>query len=266
MQFQTIVLNKEGSIATITLNRPEKRNAISQHMTEELRAAIQDVGEDDNVRVLLLAANGPVFCAGVDFGSMGDREKWEKGTMGDEFRRILRKRQQIVLGLRQLEKPTIAMIDGACVGAGVEMVCACDMRFGSEKSRFQVAYTRIGLTPGWGGNWLLPRIVGIGKACELIFTGNFMEAQDADKWGLLNKLVPSADLEKETMALATTVAGVPTIAIRLSKLQIYQGLEYDLETACEVAAGMELITTNSADHREGVRAFMEKRAPRYVGQ
>ena len=265
MQFQTIILKKEGHIGTIVLNRPEKRNAISQLMTEELKAALDEVASDDEVRVLLLTGAGPVFCAGVDFGSMGDREKWEHGQLGDEMRRILRKRQQIVLGLQRLEKPSLAMIDGACVGAGVEMVCACDIRVGSEKARFQVAYTRIGLSPGWGGTWLLPKIVGIGKAAELIFTGNFMEAKEAEKVGLLNKLVPSEDLDEETMTLAHTIANGPPIAIRLSKLQMYKGLEMDLETACEMSAAMEMITSNSADHREGVRAFFEKRAPNYTG-
>ena len=140
------------------------------------------------------------------------------------------------------------------------------MRIASEKARFQVAYTRIGLVSGWGGTWLLPRLIGVAKAAELIFTGDFLEAKEAERIGLLNRLVPAERLEEETMTLARRLADGPPIAIRLSKLQIYKGLEMDLEAALEMAAAAELIASNSEDHREGVAAFMEKRAPHYVGR
>jgi enoyl-CoA hydratase/carnithine racemase len=261
MAFETIILKKEGRIATITLNRPEKLNAINQLMTEEIRAALDEVSRDDGIRVLILTGAGRGFCSGVDFGVMGAGQ-----YLGDEMRRILRGRQQIVLGLQRLEKPTIAMVNGVCVGAGFETACACDLRIASEKARFQVAYTRIGLVSGWGGTWLLPRLIGVAKAAELIFTGDFLEAREAERIGLLNRLVPAERLEEETMTLARRLADGPPIAIRLSKLQIYKGLEMDLEAALEMAAAAELIASNSEDHREGVAAFMEKRAPHYVGR
>lgn len=267
MDFETILLEKKAGIATLTLNRPEKLNAINQLMTEEIRAALGQIGGDDDVRVVIITGAGRGFCAGVDFGAMGAGEPGQQSLqLGDEMRRILRGRQQIVLGLQRLEKPTIAMVNGACVGAGFETACACDMRIASDKARFQVAYTRIGLVSGWGGTWLLPRVIGLAKAAELIFTGDFLEAKEAERIGLLNKAVPAEELEKETLALARRIADGPPIAIRLSKLQIYKGLEVDLETALDMASAIELISSNSEDHREGVAAFLEKRAPRFMGR
>ena len=158
------------------------------------------------------------------------------------------------------------MIHGAAVGGGFDLACACDLRTGSENTRFMVAFTRIGLFPGWGGTWLYPRIIGIPKAAEMLFTGDFLEAKDAERLGLLNKLVPAADLEKETMNLAGRIANGPPIAIRLAKMQLYKGLEMDLETAMKVAAACETITLTSEDHREGVKAFQAKRKTQYKGR
>jgi len=158
------------------------------------------------------------------------------------------------------------MINGAAVGGGFDLACACDLRVGSEKARFMVAFTRIGLFPGWGGTWLYPRIIGIAKSAEMLFTGDFLEAKDAERYGLLNRLVPAEELEGETMALARRIADGPPIAIRLSKLQLYKGLEMDLETAMKVAAACETITLTSEDHKEGVAAFREKRRPQYKGK
>jgi enoyl-CoA hydratase/carnithine racemase len=196
--------------------------------------------------------------------SAEERERKPRGA--EEFRRGFRNIQGVILGLQRLEKPTIAMINGAAVGGGFDLACACDLRVGSEKARFMVAFTRIGLFPGWGGTWLYPRIIGIPKAAEMLFTGDFLEAKDAERYGLLNRLVTAEELEGETMALARRIADGPPIAIRLSKLQLYKGLEMDLETAMKVAAACETITLTSEDHKEGVAAFREKRRPQYKGK
>jgi len=262
MSFETILLEKKEGIGVLTLNRPERLNAFNEKMEAEFVQAIQDVGKDDEVRVLVVTGAGKAFCAGADVGRMSGESR-PKGA--EEFRRGFRNIQGIVLGLQRLEKPTMAMVNGSAVGGGFDLACACDLRTGSEYARFMVAFTRIGLFPGWGGTWLYPRILGIAKAAELLFTGDFLEAKDAERFGLLNRLIPAADLEKETMSLARRIANGPPIALRLAKMQLYKGLEMDLETAMQVAAACETITLTSQDNKEGVAAFREKRPPQYKG-
>ena len=262
MAFETILLEKKEGIGILTLNRPERLNAFNEKMEAEFVQAIQEVSLDDEVRVLVVTGAGKAFCAGADVGRMSGESK-PKGA--EEWRRGFRNIQGIILGLQRLEKPTLAMVNGAAVGGGFDLACACDLRTGSEYARFMVAFTRIGLFPGWGGTWLYARIIGIPKAAELLFTGDFLEAKEAERLGLLNKLVPASELEKETMSLARRIASGPPIALRLAKMQLYKGLGMDLETAMQMAAACETITLTSQDHKEGVAAFQEKRPPKYKG-
>jgi enoyl-CoA hydratase/carnithine racemase len=264
MPWETILLEKKEGVGVLTLNRPERMNAFDEKMEAEFVQVIQEVSQDDEIRVLVVTGAGKAFCAGADVGRMSSGERKPKGA--EEIRRGFRNIQGIILGLHRLEKPTIAMVNGVAVGGGFDLACACDLRTGSENARFMVAFTRIGLFPGWGGTWLYPRIIGIPKAAEMLFTGDFLEAKDAERFGLLNNLVPAAELEKETMNLARRIANGPPIAIRLAKMQLYKGLEMDLETAMQVAAACETITLTSEDHKEGVAAFREKRPPRYKGK
>jgi enoyl-CoA hydratase/carnithine racemase len=264
MPFETILLEKKEGVGILILNRPERMNALNEKMYAELVQAIQEVDQDDEVRVLIVTGAGKAFCAGADVGGMSAAERKQRGP--EEIRRGFRNIQKIILGLHRMEKPTIAMVNGSAVGGGFDLACACDLRTGSENARFMSAFVRIGLFPGFGGTWLYPRIIGIPKAAEMLFTGDFMEANDAERFGLLNKLVPAAELEKETMNLARRIANGPPIAIRLSKVQLYKGLEMDLETALKVAAACETITLTSEDHQEGVAAFREKRPPKYKGK
>jgi len=264
MSFETILLEKKENIGVLTLNRPERMNAMNEQMEAEVVQALKEVDQDDEIRVLVVTGAGKAFCAGADMGRMSGEERKPRGA--EEIRRNFRNIQGMILGLHRLEKPTIAMINGVAVGGGFDLACACDLRLGSENARFMVAFTRIGLFPGWGGTWLYPRLIGIPKAAEMLFTGDFMEAKDAERLGLLNKLVPAADLEKETMDLARRIANGPPIAIRLAKMQLYKGLEMDLETALKIAAACETITLTSEDHKEGVAAFKEKRKPQYTGK
>jgi enoyl-CoA hydratase/carnithine racemase len=269
MDFATILLKKEDWIATITLNRPDRLNAVTSKMAHELLAAIEDVDKDDEVRVLVLTGAGRGFCAGADVGGMtgGTQEGMGTARSAEEMRRYhSRVVGRICLGLQKLQKPTIAMVNGIAVGGGFDMALACDMRIGSKNTRFRNAFVKIGLFPGWGGTWLYPRVMGLAKALEYLFTGDFLEAEEAEKIGVLNKLVPSEDLERETMGLARKIAQGPPIAIRLMKLQAYKGLQMDLETALEMAAACETITLTSEDHKEGVAAFREKREAQFKGR
>jgi len=270
MEFDYIILKKEDGIATLTLNRPDRMNAFDPHMVNEMVAAIENVAGDDEVRVLVITGAGRGFCAGGDVKTMrggGGEQARPEGISPEEIRRSFRRGgHRVILGLQRMEKPTIAMINGPAVGGGLDIASACDIRVGCENSKLHTGYIRIGSFPGWGGTWLLPRIVGIPKACEILFAGNTIEAEEAEKMGLLNKVVPSDQLQQETMGLARQIAGHAPIGIRLTKLMIYKGLEIDLETSLEFAAAGESITLSSEDHKEAVMAFREKRRGAFKGR
>ena len=269
--YQYIILEKDPveHIARLTINRPDRRNALHDDATDEMGQAIDDVAADDDIRVLVLTGAGDAFCAGGDLNALqggSDPGMWVSENT-DDIRRSFRLAQRMILGIQRMEKPVIAMINGVAVGAGFDLACACDIRIASEKARFMVAYVRIGLFPGFGGTWLYPRALGsMGKAAELMFTGDFMEADEGYRLGFLNRLVNEDDLESTTMEIARKIAAGPPIAIRLSKLMLYKGLEFDLETALKMAAAAETITLTSYDHGEGTRAIRESRKPLYEGR
>ena len=268
--YQHILLEKDADnyIARLTLNRPEKRNALNDQTMDELGDALEDVESDDSVRVLIITGAGRSFCAGGDLEALpGGSEPgaWASQNV-DDIRRSFQRVQRFMLCLQRMEKPVIAMINGSAVGAGFDIACACDIRIGTPQARFMVAYVRIGLFPGFGGTWLYPRMLGsIGKAAEMLFTGDFLEAEEAYRLGFLNKLVPEEDLESATSETAKKIAAGPPIAIRLSKLMLYKGLEFDLDTAMRMAAAAETITLTSKDHLEGTSAIRESRKPVYRG-
>lgn len=269
-EYRYISLEKDSTehIATLILNRPDRRNALNDVMQDELGDAIEDVENDDSIRVLIITGAGRVFCAGGDLEQLrGGNEPgtWVTDNV-DDIRRAFKRTQRFMLALQRMEKPVIAMINGAAVGAGFDLACGCDIRIGTPRARFMVAYVRIGLFPGFGGTWLYPRMLGsIGKAAEMLFTGDFLEAEEAHRLGFLNHLVPEEELESVTMEMARKIANGPPIAIRLSKLMLYKGLEFDLETAMKMAAAAETITLTSKDHAEGTAAFRESRQPKYEG-
>ena len=262
-------IDPDAGIARITLNRPERLNALNDQMQIEIADAVATADSDPDVRVLILTGEGRAFCAGGDLNNLGGStngsgEGWTSGN-ADEVRRSFKLAQQMILGVQHCEKPVIAMVNGVATGAGLDLACACDIRIGTPRSRFMSAYVRIGLFPGFGGTWLYPRTLGsLGRAAEMLFTGDFLEADEAYRLGFLNRLVSEDELESTTMQMAARIAAGPPIAIRLSKLMLYKGLEFDLETAMKMAAAGETITLTSQDHIEGVSAFREKRDAQYL--
>ena len=258
----------DSGIARITLNRPDRLNALNDQMQIEIADAVAEADADPNIRVLIITGSGRAFCAGGDLNNLGGSANgsgagWTSGN-ADEVRRSFRLAQEMILGVQRCEKPVIAMVNGVATGAGLDLACACDIRIGAPRSRFMSAYVRIGLFPGFGGTWLYPRTIGsLGRAAEMLFTGDFLEADEAYRLGFLNRLVSEEDLESTTMEMAERIAAGPPIAIRLSKLMLYKGLEFDLETAMKMAAAGETITLTSQDHIEGVAAFREKRDAEY---
>lgn len=269
MGFETIKLDKGEHLATITLNRPEKRNAINRKMMEELSESLKDVSEDDGIRAVVLTGAGKAFCAGADFDIMpggGDVEKLggqSVETLRNSF--IFRSAKKIILPLHEMEKPTIAMINGPCLGAGFDLALACDLRTASDKARFMCGFVKLGLFPGFGATWLYPRTMGLAKGFELLITGDIVEAGEAKEIGIINKLSTEEKLGADTLTLARKIADGPPIAIKLMKSQVYKDLRTDLSTALDDAAICESITLVSKDHIEGVTAFKEKRPPHFEG-
>lgn len=269
--YKYVLLEKDPveHIARLTINRPDRRNALNDAATEEMGRALEDVADDNNMRVLILAGAGGSFCAGADLNTLkgGSDPGVLTSENSDDIRRGFRGPHKMILAVQRMEKPVIAMIDGTAVGAGFDLACACDIRIATTKARFMVAYIRVGLFPGFGGTWLYPRTLGsLGKAAELLFTGDFLEADEAYRLGFLNRLVEVDDLESTTMEMARKIAAGPPVAMRLSKLMLYKGLEFDLETALNMAAAAETITLTSRDHEEGTLAIREKRKPNYEGR
>ena len=269
--YQHIILDKDPveHIAKLTLNRPERLNALNDSAMDEVGHAVEDVRGDDSIRVLIMTGAGRAFCAGGDLQTMigGNEPGALVSENADDIRRSFERVQRFMLGLHRMEKPVIAMVNGTAAGGGFDLACVCDIRIGSTEARFMSAYVRIGLFPGFGGTWLYPRALGsMGKAAEMLFTGDFLEAEEAYRLGFLNKLVPQEDLEKVTLELARKIAAGPPIAIRLAKLMLYKGLEFDLETAMQMAAAAETITLTSKDHEEGTAAIRESRKAVYEGR
>lgn len=277
MDFKTIILKREGGIATITLNRPEVLNGVSEEMGFELAAAVDSLAEDTGTRVVLVTGAGRAFCAGgdVDFSKFKDKEHltaediafWPS-TRAEVRRGVLppQIQKRVMLGLQNLPIPTIAVVNGVAAGFGYDLALACDIRLGSPKSTFVIGYTGVGVAPDSGGTWFMPRIMGIAKALEFLYTGEPCLADEAYRIGLLNRIIPVDQLQEEAMKFAGKVLNGAPIAFRLSKFQVYKGLQMDLETALGVAMACVTIATDSADHVEALKAFANKRAPRFQGK
>jgi len=271
MAFETITLEKKDGIATLTLNRPDSLNAVNEQMANELVEAMADVADDDDVRVLLLRGAGRAFCAGGDFNydkvrsgevAIEDLKVWPEVEKQVKRGKIPPKPQRnVILGMQNLDKPTIAVLQGFAAGLGMDLALACDMRIGSPKARFTIGYTTAGVAPDSGGTWMMPRVIGVPKTLEFIFTGDACSAEEAYRIGLLNRLIPAEELEEETAKLAQKIAAGSPIAFRLSKLMVYKGLNMDLDTALAFAMACVGIATGSEDYKEAIKSFAEKKMP-----
>lgn len=265
----SVLVERSESIATIRLNRPERRNAMDGATLDALGSAIKSAGDDDDVRMVIITRSGGSFCAGADTDEMmggsrpGPHALGDGGTEG--LRRRFKNAQRVILGIHKMEKPSIATVNGPAVGPGFDIACACDIRTGSTTAKFMSAFVRIGLFPGNGETSLYPRLLGLGRAAELFYTGNFLEAEEAYNAEFLNRLEAPEDLEHVTMKLAGKIAAGPPIAHRLAKMMMYRGPEMDLDTAMQMAAAAESITLSSAGHAEGLAAARERRKPEYRG-
>lgn len=265
MTEQDIIYTKEQGIAKITMNRPDRMNAFSEEMTQGIMTAITEMKQDDSLRVLIITGTGRAFSSGGDVKAMAGRLDEEKGA--DESRRLFgRELAPIPMALAGLEKPTIAAVNGVAVGGGFDLALACDIRIASDRARFSEVFIRRGLIPAMGGTYFLPRLVGIDHACELIWTGDMIDAAEAERIGLVTRVVPHDELEAAAWELALKLAKGPPLAIRVAKRAIYKGLTQDLATALEYIQPLLMALRQTEDHAEGARAFVEKREPLFRGQ
>src|SRR5262245_10888250 len=267
MPYETLLYEVDQGVATITLNRPAVLNAIIPQMLEELKLVLNTVRDDASVRAVTLTGAGRGFCAGADLKARRRLKPSEvppeASTMGAE--RLRRTLNPLILAIRTIEKPFIAAVNGVAAGAGCNLALACDIVLASDQARFGNVFTRIGLIPDCGGHFFLPRLVGFHKAAELMFTGDIIEAQEAERLGLINRLVPHAELTKQARDLAARLARGPTRAIGLCKRTLNIGVTADLATVLDAEAEGQGLARQTADHREGVQAFLEKRPAHFTG-
>lgn len=262
MEYQTIILKKEDGIATIVLNRPEKLNSIVPQMVEELTEVTGYLGEDDGTKVITLKGAGRAFCAGADISSLSTFQTEDPTQLIEKFIRL----GKVIINLRKAEKPTLAIVNGPAVGAGFSLALACDMILASEEAKFSVGFIRMALHPEGGVTYILPRLVGIAKACELIFTGKTIDAKEAERIGLVNQVVPQEQLEDRVKELANSLAKSPPIALGLAKISLYQGLDINLASALGREVIAQTICMSTKDAKEAATAFLEKRPPTFLGK
>lgn len=264
-KLNTVILKMEDGIATVMMSRPQRRNALNEEMFGELVPVLAEVARDDGVRVVVFTGAGRDFSVGADLGTGEGRERILEEPDAEAIRRGLLRSQDVVRHLHGMEKPTIAMVNGTAAGGGFDWALACDIRIASEHARFR-SFTQVGLIPGQAGAWFMFHLMGYAKACQMLFTADIINAQDALQMGLVNKVVPHDRLEPETYDMARRMAAQAPIALRLDKLLLRKAPEMSLDTALEIAAAVQPICINSGDTKEAIRAFREKRQPVFKGK
>lgn len=273
MAYQTISLNVAGRIANVTLNRPDKLNALNETMLEELLDLLEKVGTNEDITVLTITGAGRAFCAGVDvsgpFFIQPDKsgEKAAQSHAGSGFTKSLFWQHKMIKAIYRLPQVTIASINGVCVGGGgFGMAMACDMRVASEKALFWMVPAKMGVIQDFGILWFLERLIGTAKTFEIFFTGDRINGSDAAKFGFVNKTVPPEKLQEATAELAQKIAAGPPFAWKLAKQFIYRGLSLSLEEELDTEAIANGLCATTEDAREGSAAFFEKRTPRFKGE
>ena len=258
---QFLIYQQSGAIVTLTMNQPQVRNALTGNSAvDEFVDACDRITRDHSVRAVIVTGAGSVFSSG---GNIKDMQRFftediAASTIRAWYREGI---QRLTTALYNLEVPTIAAVNGAAVGAGCDLTCMCDLRIASETASFSESFIRVGLIPGDGGAWLLPRVVGMSKAMEMSYTGDPVSAAEALACGLVSRVVPAADLMTEALALAARIARNPGPALRMTKRLMREGQNMRLESLLEMSAGFQTIAHESAHHKEAVNAFIEKRAP-----
>jgi len=262
-----ILYEKQGPIAVLTLNRPDMMNALGQEGDGAAVAEIcAEIASDQDIRAAILTGAGRAFSAGGDVKAMRDRQGAFAGSPYSVQNGYRTNIHRIVTSLYNLEVPLIAAVNGAAIGLGCDVACMADLRIASDKAKFGVTFLKLGLIPGDGGAWLLPRIIGNARAAELLFTGRVIDAATAADWGLISRAVPGDDLVGEAMKLAEEIAVQPPQSLRMAKLLMRHGQSANYETIMAMSAATQALMHHTDDHIEGVNAILEKRAPVFEGK
>lgn len=262
MNFETLLYTTTDGVCTITLNRPEVFNAVNEQMKRELNEAMKAAEKDPQIRcVVMRGAGEKAFCSGQDLKEHSGEENKRslKESLETRYNPLIRK-------MRTMEKPVVGMINGVAAGAGMSIALACDMRIMADTARLIEVFIRIGLVPDSGSHWFLPRLVGMAKAFEYSALGQDIGAAEAERVGLVNKVVPAAELESATMELARQLAKAPTRAIGLIKRTLNKAITSDLDSLLDYEAVIQEVASQTEDHKEGVKAFLEKRPAQFKGR
>ncbi|MSP30879.1 MAG: crotonase/enoyl-CoA hydratase family protein [Acetobacteraceae bacterium] len=261
-----VLYEQDGPIVTLSLNLAEKRNPISEmEMVDAIIAGLERIQEDNSVRVAILTGKGSAFSSGGDIRKMKEATEERKNRPYRTPAYYKGGIQRIPIAFERVDVPIIAAVNGPAMGAGLDLACMCDLRVAGESARFAESFVKVGIIPGDGGAWLLPRVVGYSKACEMALTGDTLTAQEALACGLVSRVVPDAELMDAAQALAQRIAVNPPYAVRMAKRLLMEGRHVRMDTLLEMSAAMQALGHATADHREAVDAFLEKRTPVFKG-
>jgi enoyl-CoA hydratase/carnithine racemase len=259
-----LLYEQDGGVVTLTMNRPEIRNALSgSDMIDAFVEAAHRVNADRSVRAVILTGAGTAFSSGGNVKTMRDRYANSNGEPADTRYHYREGIQRLPIALAGIEVPLIAAVNGPAIGAGNDLACMCDIRIAADTAVFAESFVKLGIVPGDGGAWLLPRAIGMSRACELAFTGESIDAATALAYGLVSRVVPAASLLDTARELAMKIAANPGHALRMTKRLLKEGQHVRLDTLLELSASFQALAHQSADHREALDAIIEKRPPNF---
>lgn len=259
LSFRNIILEKDENVAVIKINRPEKLNALNKEVILELAAAVEEMEKDDDIRAVIITGAGETFVAGADIA-------WMKSAASSEMEEFVKLGKNVFDKIEKMGKPVIAAVNGPAFGGGCELALACDIRIASEKAKLGQLEVNVGIMPGWGGTQRLPRLVGLGKAKEICLTGDVVDAKEAERIGLINRVVRSEELVSEAKKLAERLASKPPVALSCIKAALNFTSEASQRAGMEYETKLFSTVSSTEDRYEGLSAFLEKRKPRFKGR